>query len=194
MTQVQWARLSGTKPSQFRGGDVSPVDSVTWIEADLWLRRAGMVLPTAFQWEHAARAGTTTPWHTGANRASLEGYANIAGVEFERDDEESSVKHEAWNDKCEPPTAVGRFLPNGFGLYDVHGNVYEWIRERVAVFPRPGDGDSLQVTSQAPFLKSQRGGSYRRDAILAKVSKDIPKAADVRDYESGVRAARNLDP
>ena len=64
-----------------------------------------------------------------------------------------------------------------------------------ASFPRPGDGDSLQVTSEEdPFLKSQRGGSYKRDAILSKISKDLPKTAHVRDYESGLRAARNLDP
>jgi formylglycine-generating enzyme required for sulfatase activity len=197
MTQAQWARLTGMKPSQHPPDDLGPVDSVTWIETDLWLRRAGMVLPTTFQWKYAARGGAMTRWHTGSERDSLAQYANLAGQEFSAN-RESPVKNERWNDGYEPPVAVGRFLPNGFGLHDAHGNVFEWSRDshRTSVYePRAGDGDNVQVISERfVVLKTQHGGSYRRDASTSLLDYDLPKTIHTRDYETGVRAARSLDP
>jgi formylglycine-generating enzyme required for sulfatase activity len=195
MMRGQWERLTGMRPSQHSNAPLGPVDCVTWTEADLWLRRAGMVVPTILQWEHAARGGTTTPWHTGSERGSLKGYANIAGSEFAKTGE-APVKHEDWDDGHEPPTEVGTFRPNGFGLHDVHGNLSEWTRDlrwTPLHEPRPGDGDNVQTREGTTDLRGQRGGSYRRDAIISMISYDLPKLAQVRDYESGLRAARNLD-
>lgn len=198
ITRTQWQRWSGTRPSQhLGGGPLAPVDCVTWTEADLWLRRIGMLLPTTFQWEHAARAGTNSPWHSGIDRRSLASVANIAGAEFARDGE-SSIKHEDWSDGFEGPAPVGRFLANAYGLHDMHGNVCEWVRDRRATsihIPRTGDGDNPQAVLESGVdLREQRGGSYRRDAVLAKVHMPLHKAKDIRDYESGVRPVRRVLP
>ncbi len=198
MTRGEWWRLTGMRPSQHPGGEDDqdyPLDCVTWLEADLWLRRCGLDLPTGYQWEYAARAGSIWPWHTGRGRGSLEGYANLAGSEFTTHGE-APIKFEPWNDGSEPPTVVGSYLPNAFGLHDIHGNVFEWVRDayRSSVFEaRAGDGDNLQFSSDATRrLKVQKGGSYRRDAIMSKVAFDLTKSAEVRDYESGIRAIRTL--
>ncbi|MCB9892286.1 MAG: protein kinase [Planctomycetes bacterium] len=196
LLRSQWARLTGQDPSMHPTNDEGPwpVDSVDWEEADRWLRRANLDLPTGEQWEHAARAGAGTPWYTGSERESLQGHANIAGSEFEQSHEESPIKHEAWNDGLQGPCAVGRFRPNRFGLHDVHGNLSEWVEDQVLWHElRPGDGKAVAVVLAIHPDRLQRGGSYRRDAIISRLTYRLRKAPRIRDYESGVRAARRLD-
>ena len=92
--------------------------NVSWNDATAfcqWLsKRQGGVkfeLPTEAQWEYACRAGTTTFWHCGDSNASLKEYAWFG----------------SWVSKGSQP--VGRLRPNGFGLYDMHGNVWEWCAD-----------------------------------------------------------------
>ena len=133
VTQTQWkavANLPKVKrdldvaPSYFQGENL-PVERVSWYDAEEFCARLGKKtgkeyrLPSEAEWEYACRAETTTPFHFGetitgdlANYAATETYADESPGEYRQ-----------------KTTAVGSFPPNGFGLYDMHGNVWEWCRD-----------------------------------------------------------------
>jgi formylglycine-generating enzyme required for sulfatase activity len=204
LTQAQWLRFASEDPSFWPetevlvGDDLDrigrPIENVSWLLADQWLRRIGWTLPTEAQWEYAARGGTTTPWSTGPKRESLFGYANIAASEFRlKGSGVSRILHEAWNDGHEAPWRVGKAKPNPFGLHDMHGNVAEWCQDSLnmytTVLPRAKDGLRESVGEKG---KTIRGGSWVRDAHWARSSSRMYNRADYRRNEIGVRPARVL--
>ena len=84
-------------------------------------------LPTEAEWEYAARAGSTTQYHFGNSESQLCRYANHADIT-------SADVLFIWNDTCsdgvgDQTAEVGRYVPNAFGLYDMHGNVWEWVQD-----------------------------------------------------------------
>jgi formylglycine-generating enzyme required for sulfatase activity len=121
VTQQQYEEVMGSNPSQFKGAN-NPVENVNWDDAMAYCSKlsslpaevaAGRVyrLPTEAEWEYACRAGTTTEYSFG-------------------DDAKDLVKY-AWFDGNSGKTthAVGGKLPNVWGLYDMHGNVWEWCSD-----------------------------------------------------------------
>ncbi|MCA9051385.1 MAG: formylglycine-generating enzyme family protein, partial [Planctomycetaceae bacterium] len=120
--QGVWKAVTGKTPSHFEGED-RPVEKVSWNDVQEFLQRVnaavpglGLRLPTEAQWEFACRAGTTTPFHTGftitAEQADFDGnypYARGAKGLYRSE-----------------PVAVRTFPPNAWGLYEMHGNVWEW--------------------------------------------------------------------
>ncbi len=174
---------------------VLPLTRVTWEWSDRWLRRCGFALPTEAQWEFAARAGTSTAWWTGADASSLAAAANVLDVR-------AGAQHPDWvrdwgapeggfDDGFSGPAPVGRFSANPFGLFDVHGNVWEWCADPYAEYladPRPGDGlRSPRIGEENHVI---RGGGFRQPAANSR--------SDHRDYDEGsvggeavgIRAAR----
>jgi formylglycine-generating enzyme required for sulfatase activity len=124
VTQEQWRVVMGTEPSEFEGRD-RPVEQVSWQEAQAFCRRAtettghGIRLPTEAEWEYACRAGTVTIFHYGdqASGHHMNHYA-----------------HFPWGDFAPLPnpnetTSVGSYPPNPWGLFDCHGNVWEWCAD-----------------------------------------------------------------
>ncbi|MFM6196545.1 MAG: SUMF1/EgtB/PvdO family nonheme iron enzyme, partial [Planktothrix sp.] len=113
ITQAQWQAIMGNNPSSFKGAN-RPVDSVTWHEAQEFCQRLSQKtgktyrLPSEAEWEYTCRAGTTTPFHFGKTITP-----NLAN----------------YNNNCGETTDVGSFPPNAFGLYDMHGNVWEWCAD-----------------------------------------------------------------
>ena len=116
VTQAQWKAVMGTEPSRFKGPD-RPVERVSWDDCQEFLEKLneaekgkGYVyrLPTEAEWEYACRAGTTTKYWTGNGNAAL--------------------KRVGWYDanSGDGTHPVGRLAANPWGLYDVHGNVWEW--------------------------------------------------------------------
>ena len=84
-----------------------------------------LVLPTAAQWETAARGNTTTPFWCGGSESALSTSENLYDLDG-RAAQRRSYEAENWHDQGGPSTPVGRYKPNPFGLYDVLGNVSEW--------------------------------------------------------------------
>ena len=112
LTQNQWEKVMGSRPSSFTGDNL-PVEKVSWEDCKDFCRRAGLALPTEAQWEYACRAGSETAYHSGD---SEEGLKKVAwyGIAFSR------------GGKTHP---VGEKMANGFGLHDMHGNVWEWCED-----------------------------------------------------------------
>ena len=107
VTQEQYEKTMGENLAFFKGPKL-PVENVNWHEADAYCRKIGKRLPTEWEWEHAARAGsdTTFYWGNALDEANANGW------------------HQKNSGKQSHP--VGEKKPNAYGLYDMAGNVWEW--------------------------------------------------------------------
>ncbi|MCU0867080.1 MAG: formylglycine-generating enzyme family protein, partial [Planctomycetes bacterium] len=208
VTRSQWGAIGGeiADREDWDGaggigfGPDHPVGDVSWWHADLALRRFGLVLPTAAQWEHGARAGTTTPWWVGDEPAAMERFANFADHSMRSAPEAVlGVMHASDFDDGYPGMApVGRFPANPFGLHDVFGNVAEWCGDMCAstLLPaRTGDGARFgpRLPSRARVAMAIRGGGFEdraRMCTAAKQHRDVPSHCRP---SVGLRAARPLE-
>ncbi|MCB9878426.1 MAG: SUMF1/EgtB/PvdO family nonheme iron enzyme [Planctomycetes bacterium] len=200
LTQGQWLRLTGERPSQFtperearghRPDDRWPVEQVNWFEADRALRRRGLALPTEAQWEYFARAGTRTVFGGVPPDAPLDRHMNLAdegSKGFLRLALESGL-----DDGFAVAGPVGSFLPNPWGLYDCHGNVAEWCRDWLVSYLRPaaaGDGFRAATDEDRPTLRCTRGGDFGERRLLSRVASRNGWPPEQRSARIGVRAVR----
>ena len=135
VTQEQYEAVMGVNPSSFKGAK-NPVENVSWDDAVEFCKklsaRTGKTvrLPTEAQWEYACRAGTITAFHTGD--ALKPGQAN---ADFTQPSNPGVLDRiMAWlgmssAKKTLQTTPAGSFSPNGLGLYDMHGNIWEWCSD-----------------------------------------------------------------
>lgn len=130
VTQGQWQGVMGNNPSQFQKcGPECPVDTVSWYEAREFLAKLNSLndgftysLPTEAEWEYAARAGTSTAFAFGDTIASTQ--ANFNG--------EAPYGNVPQGPNLERTVKVGSYKPNAWGIYDMHGNVGEWVEDDVS--------------------------------------------------------------
>jgi len=168
ITQAQYQAVMSNNPSYFAGVTNRPVEQVSWTNAMTYCARltesqqmAGCLpagwayrLPTEAEWEYACRAGTTTAFAYGS--ALLSGMANFDGrYEYDATTGTTFNPIGVWLDR---PAPVGGYAPNGWGLFDMHGNVYEWCLDWFGTLP----GGSV-TDPQGPVSGSARvvrGGCY----------------------------------
>jgi formylglycine-generating enzyme required for sulfatase activity len=200
LTQAQWQRgMMDSKPFFALGTEcgqgpitaLHPAENVRWTEASALATRYDLELPTDVQWEYACRGGTGTVWHSGDGVESLRDFANVAGRELERMATGRDISREhADGYGLHAPT--GTFRPNGFGLYDMHGNVAELCADSLQALtavPRDGDGRREPFDGRAV---SARGGSFADAAHRARSAAKSSVSMDDHVAQVGVRLARAL--
>lgn len=177
VTQRQWRLIMETNPSFFKGDDL-PVERITWQEAVEYCERLSEKekkryrLPTEAEWEYACRAGTTTAYHNGENKAAL----GAAGWYLGNSDNQSQP--------------VGRKKPNPWGLYDMHGNVSEWCALRPE--GRSTDTASAQLIDETKAARDWRGGSWGLNANDCRSASRFSNAGTFRYFDLGMRVVCEL--
>ena len=160
-----------------------PVITVSWDDAKAfidWLNAktgGNYRLPTEAEWEYTARAGTKTDYSWG-NRF----LRNRANCPFYRS---------KWGDKMTAP--VGSFPANGWGLYDMHGNVWEWTEDRWRdnYEGAPSDG-SAWITMSNSDTRVNRSGSWQNDSENLRCARRYGMERSCRDFQQGFRLAQDI--
>lgn len=156
ITQAQWQAVMGDNPASFIGPSF-PVENISWYEAKAFCQRLSQLtgkvyrLPTEAEWEYAARARTVSPFSFGLTLSSAQ--ANFNGNYPYGDATEGDYHRQTLD--------VGNFMPNAFGLFDMHGNVREWCEDvwHVNYKKAPGDGSNWTSGGDSS-LRVIRGGSW----------------------------------
>ena len=183
-TQALWQVVMGDNPSRFKGEE-RPVENVSWDEAQDFLTRLnhvapepGFRLPTEAEWEYACRAGTTTAFWFGdqitSEQVNYDGnYPYAGGIKGLYREETVEVKA----------------LPcNGWGLYQMHGNVWEWCQDWFGAYPAETVVDPTGPTEGEDRVL--RGGSWIFDGQLARSASRLALGPGLRYDGAGFRLAR----
>ncbi|MBP8655008.1 MAG: formylglycine-generating enzyme family protein [Kiritimatiellia bacterium] len=144
-------------------------------------------LPTEAQWEYACRAGTTTALNSGKNLTGTSTCTNVAEAGRYRYNGGSNDNPNG--DTSVGSAKVGSYLPNAWGLYDMHGNVWEWCLDWYESTPA-GALDPLGSASGS--LRVPRGGSWINLARYCRSADRISNTPDYRNYSLGFRLSRTL--
>jgi formylglycine-generating enzyme required for sulfatase activity len=174
VTQAQWTAVMGNNPSLFHG-DRLPVENVSWDDAVAFCGKLSQKegkhyrLPTEAEWEYACRAGTKTAFSFGDDEGKLGDYAWYFG-------NSGTTTHE-----------VGTRKPNPWGLYDMHGNVWQWCSDFYGAYQ--GDETDPKGPKQGSDTTSRvlRGGSWDIDPWVCRSGFRIWNAPGYRDLNFGFR-------
>jgi Sulfatase-modifying factor enzyme 1/CHAT domain len=185
VTQGEWEALMGPAPGTGPRDHRLPVTWISSLDVAHFIEAlnerepgAGYRLPTEAEWEYAARAGASTRFNFGDTPAKLHLYGNCKSKEV--------------NDRFDGLAPVGKFKPNRWGLYDMHGNVSEWVQDWYGLYP------SGQVTDpKGPPTEERRvrrGGSF---AIIPENCDAVRRTDSEPNYRSddvGFRLVREVIP
>jgi len=168
VTQGLWQAVMGSNPSHFKGADL-PVDNVSWYDVQAFISKLNQKLgtnvyrlPTEAEWEYAARAGTTTRFWTG---------------------EKLTTDQANFNNSRGKTTPVKTFAPNPWGLYDMAGNLWEWVQDWYGNYPSGSVADPTGPSTGS--RRVIRGGSWYDHAKVCR-------SAYRYGYDPGARDDGNL--
>jgi formylglycine-generating enzyme required for sulfatase activity len=176
VTQEQWESVMGNNPSEIKGAKF-PVTNVTWLDCKEFIKKLNEKntgeyrLPTEAEWEYACRAGTTTAYSVGESITKDD--ANWGAVKPD------SIK------------VVRSYKENAFGLYGMHGNVWEWCEDWYGDYPAgPGTDPKGSAISESHVL---RGGSFDAKALFSR-SSSRGRLSQVSRYDGyGFRLAKTVN-
>lgn len=187
VTQGQWESVMGTRPWEGEEYGISipslAVSYVNWDDAVEFCKRLSAKegrtyhLPTEAQWEYACRAGTSTMWNFGDDQQDLSQYAWVRENALEVGE---TFVH-----------GVGQKRPNGWGLYDMHGNASEWCTGKLDVYPIDADTDS--DISSNDNRRNLKGGSWAADTWRSRSANRTWNWGYQRRYINGFRVVLDLD-
>ena len=182
-TQGLWEAVMGANPSRFKLGLERPVERVSWEACQTFLARlrervgVGFRLPTEAQWEYACRSGTQTPFHFGDNMTP--GQVNHNGTHPYAGGVKGVYRAE---------TVAVKSLPcNGWGLYEMHGNVWEWCSDWYGKYPSGRVIDPIGPSESG--ARVVRGGSWFSDAAGVRSANRLRIPPTERDRNVGLRLA-----
>jgi formylglycine-generating enzyme required for sulfatase activity len=180
VTQRLWKQIMGAggNPSKFKGDDL-PVETVCWDDARKFIKRLNKQtgtkyrLPTEAQWEFAARGGNKS-----------------AGLQYSGSD---NIDEVAWHNgnSGEKTHPVGAKAPNELGIYDMSGNVWEWVGDRGGEYT-PKAKTNPRGPLWGGIFRVFRGGSWGADAACCRVSSRAGGTADDRGSALGFRLAHHI--
>ena len=179
LTQAQYQAIMGKNPAYFKGNN-RPVENVSWDDAVLFCQKLSQRtgknyrLPSEAEWEYACRAGTKTPFSFGDNITT--DLVNYNGNYPYKSAPKGKYREQTTDVGTFPPT----FPPNPFGLYDMHGNVWEWCEddwhENYIDAPTDGSAWNSQSGSNNKLLRGGSWNSYAggcRSALRGRSSRDL---------------------
>jgi formylglycine-generating enzyme required for sulfatase activity len=181
VTQEQWTAVmgKGNNPSKFKGLS-NPVEMVSWNDVQAFIQWLNAKeghnryrLPTEAEWEYAARAGTTGAYSFGDDEDSLGRYAWY------------------WDNSGEKTHPVGQKQPNAWGLYDMHGNVWEWVQDWYGDYSSSSVTDPKGPSSGSFYGPSRvfRGGGWGSSARFCRAACRLNNSPKLRDDGLGFRLA-----
>ena len=191
VTQKIYEAVVGNNPSKFKDPN-KPVESVSWDDAVKFCEILNnkysryipsgykFDLPTEAQWEYACRAGTNTTLNNGKNLTTINGAC-------------PNLNEIAWYDKNANGTThkVGQKKPNAWGIYDMHGNVWEWCKDLYGEYPTEYVTDPAGAKSGSSRV--YRGGSWGNNASFSRSSYRCSSESDLKRMRLGFRVALVLD-
>ncbi len=185
VTQEQWQAVMGNNPSHFKTcGANCPVETVSWEDARAFILKLNLMdrsstyrLPTEAEWEYACRAGTTTRYFWGEKSDC--GKANVGN---------SPLTGECKGISPGKTAPAGSYPPNRWGLYDMHGNVWEWCSDLYGDYENAAAKDPKGASHGVN--RSLRGGAYFDPAASSRSANRCWDPPDYRVQDIGFRLVR----
>ncbi len=185
VTQAQWKAVAGRLPPCRFKGDNLPVDRVSWNDAQKFCQRLSQrtgrnyQLPSETQWEYACRAGTNTPF----------GYGETLTVDVANFNGEHTFREERRGFYFHSTNEGGKFPPNAFGIYDMHGNLWEWCADNWLDDYSSSPRDASSYQNKDSKYRLARGGSWHEPPELCRSAARLRVLQSEADEFMGFRVA-----
>lgn len=182
VTQKQWEAVMGDNPSKSKSPS-KPVEKVSWDDIQGFIKRLNeqeggthFRLPTEAEWEYAARAGSSTLYSFGEKESQLKDYAWFGNEGYHGSSQE-----------------VGLKKPNAWGLYDMHGNVWEWVSDWYDPDYYHHSPEQDPKGSETGQYRVYRGGSWVGKAVNLRSALRYSGLPSTRTNDIGFRLVRNIE-